>query len=397
MPRPRPGKHARFIKLLEEIRKDRPSRARYLEGVGIRSGGKTETAYLKIRLPNGGQYRQKYYKPGSAIELSLGRLSSWPWDRLLQERDRLQGLADRGEPLEEKTTDTFREAAMTWLNTKRNVPSHTLMKGHIENYLLPTFGQIPLDQIDLDHIHLWQANLLEDLSPATVKRIRGTFSTILAYQVRKGTLDRNWVKYADPIRGIEPRTRHLTREEVGKILEAARKLEGLKDKAEPWKHTAPWLEDFIRWQLATGMRKGEALRLKWSDIDRTSNQPCVRISQTKTGQPRAVPLGSTTLSILDRMMEYPRAENDRRIFPVSLSTVTRTLKLLWDKSDIEDVRLHDLRRTCLTWLAGDGIDLRTVQSIAGHADLNMLQRHYAQPLNHQAAAIAMEERFKAIG
>ncbi len=397
MPRSRPGRYARFYKLQEDVKTHRPSRAKYLEGIGIRCGDKTETVYLKIRLPRGGQYREKYYKPGSAIEVSLGRLSSWPWDQIIQERDRLQGRADRGEPLEEKATETFREAALTWLETKRNVASHTLMKGHIENYLLPSFGNLPLDQIDLDRVHLWQAKLIEDLSPATVKRIRGTFSTIMAYQVRKGALDRNWVKYADPIRGIEPRTRHLTREEVSAILQKARELDNIKAKDEPWKHAAPWLEDYIKWQLMTGMRKSEALRLRWSDIDRTSNQPLARISQSKTGKPRTIPLGSTTLGILERMQDYPRKEGDQRIFPISLSTVTRTLKHLWNVCGIEDVRLHDLRRTCLTWLAADNVDLRTVQSFAGHADLNMLQKHYAQPLNHQAAAIAMEDRFKAIG
>ena len=58
-----------------------------------------------------------------------------------------------------------------------------------------------------------------------------------------------------------------------------------------------------------------------------------------------------------------------------------TLRRKWEKArklaGIEDVTMHDLRRTHSTYAAAAGVDLRTLAARIGHTDLTMLQKHYA--------------------
>jgi integrase len=82
-------------------------------------------------------------------------------------------------------------------------------------------------------------------------------------------------------------------------------------------------------------------------------------------------------SIITALRQLERAENDRRLFPVSLTTLKRSLTGLWKASGLQDVRLHDLRRTHATILIQRNVDPRTVAGRLGHSGTGMLARHYA--------------------
>jgi integrase len=92
--------------------------------------------------------------------------------------------------------------------------------------------------------------------------------------------------------------------------------------------------------------------------------------------------------ILVELQKLERMEGDNRLFPVSMTTLKRALTRLWKEAGLEDVRLHDLRRTHATMLMQRNVDPRTIAGRLGHSGTAMLAKHYAMYLGDLDAAKA---------
>jgi hypothetical protein len=109
--RGRPSRYAEFEALVAGLPDVMEKRPKYLRGTGVFRGSRETTAWLKIRLPNGGTLRGKSYPLDASVEVKVGNLASWSWERLLDKRRELQGRADRGEPLEDAPDVAFGQFA----------------------------------------------------------------------------------------------------------------------------------------------------------------------------------------------------------------------------------------------------------------------------------------------
>ena len=87
---------------------------------------------------------------------------------------------------------------------------------------------------------------------------------------------------------------------------------------------------------------------------------------------------------------------DDRIFPLGRSQLRKRFVKARKAAGLEDVTIHDLRRTHSTLALIGGVDLRTLSGRGGHS-MEMLQKHYAALVGSAAneAAIKIEEAFKA--
>src|SRR5437762_13362951 len=94
-----PCQCAVYDQRLASLPKTMEKRPKYVRGIGLFRGSRGITAWLKIRLPNGGTLRGKTYAPGSPLEIKVGNFASWDWERLNAKHAELQGKADRGEVL----------------------------------------------------------------------------------------------------------------------------------------------------------------------------------------------------------------------------------------------------------------------------------------------------------
>ena len=103
----------------------------------------------------------------------------------------------------------------------------------------------------------------------------------------------------------------------------------------------------------------------------------VEVANTKSGKPRFVTCTTEMEHIAAALAKLTREEGDERLFPVSMTTLKRSLTKLWRDTGLEDVRLHDLRRTHATILIQNNVDPRTVAGRLGHSGTAMLARHYA--------------------
>jgi integrase len=263
----------------------------------------------------------------------------------------------------------------------------------VHRHLIPEFGQLNLADISLGRVNEWQVGLLADVTPATVLRVRATLGSILQQAVREGVLERNIVSLADAPGIVQPRERWLSNEELRVLLEAADAIEAEGETIKQPNYIGGWVRDFVLWCLHSGMRRQEILDLTFDHIQEVPGGFQVTIEKSKSGRSRAIACNDTMVEVIQRLRAMKRSSDDRRLFPVSSITVKRALAKLWRRSGLQDVRLHDLRRTHATQLAYANVDLRTLASRLGHRDLAMLEKHYAMAVEDRKAAHAAQQAF----
>ncbi len=141
--------------------------------------------------------------------------------------------------------------------------------------------------------------------------------------------------------------------------------------------------------MLTGARKAELLGAKWEDVDWERGQ--LRLPETKAGEEQAVSLSAPALAILQAL---PRQEGNPYIIPGGkkghhLVNLDKPWRQIRTAASLEDVRLHDLRRTVGSWLTQDGVDLNRIKEALRHADISTTLTY--SRLHEDAAKPVMEE------
>ena len=152
-----------------------------------------------------------------------------------------------------------------------------------------------------------------------------------------------------------------SRERFLTVEEAARVLEGLVE-------APPKLRSFVRLLLYTGCRSGEARTLRWTELDWTLR--LWRKARTKNGWGQVTPLATQAL---ESLRELPKTTE--YVFPGmngkpwAKASITKQWGLFRHRLNLDDVTLHDLRRTCASYLAMAGENLPTIQHVLNHRSL----------------------------
>jgi len=140
--------------------------------------------------------------------------------------------------------------------------------------------------------------------------------------------------------------------------------------------------------LHSGMRRGEILKLRWSDID-LKNQ-IITVQESKSGQKRMIPMDTTLHNTLS---DLPSRFQKGYVFPSPVNPGKQRFDVLrqWRKvikiSEIDSVRFHDLRHTFASHLIMNGVDIKTVQELLGHSSLTMTMRYTHLAPDHRTRAI----------
>jgi integrase len=167
----------------------------------------------------------------------------------------------------------------------------------------------------------------------------------------------------NPAQGIvkfkeQKRKRWLKPEELPALVKAI--------DAEPnlYVRAALWL------YLLTGVRKSELVSARWSQVD--WNRGFLTLPDTKSGEEQYAVLNGPSLAILQSI---PKAEGNPHIFVGArpggpLTNIDRNWRRIREEAGIEDVRLHDLRRTTGSWMSQSGVELNTIKEALRHASLS---------------------------
>ena len=223
-------------------------------------------------------------------------------------------------------------------------------------HLLPFFGILPLRAISPQLIEEYIAQRKRFVKPRTVNIEVTCLRCHLRVAERYGWLEK--VPRIELLREGPPRCRYLTREELAAILH----------------ESPPWLREVVTFAVATGMRRDEIRLLTWEQVKLA--EQIVILTETKTGQMRSVPLNETALSVLG---SRPRRINCPFVFwnpdtGTAWASVTQMFVKNARRAGI-NVRFHDLRHTCASWLVQSGVEIQVVKEILGHKDLRMTLRY----------------------
>ena len=182
------------------------------------------------------------------------------------------------------------------------------------------------------------------------------------------------------MRGVE-RAREHARDRVLEPSEMAR----LGDAFADLEAAHPFAVGAIRTAALTGLRISKVLSLRWDNVYFETARAI--LPQTKTGR-RTVPLAAPVLALLAAL---PKVNGNPAVFaglrgaPVGYKTTRRVFSQAREAAGLEDVRLHDLRRSLATSLASVGTNAYTLRDVLGHRTLAMSNRYV------QAAGEALTE------
>ena len=285
-------------------------------------------------------------------------------------------------------------------------------EGLIRLYARPNLGDQPLEELrplDLQHLYSHLMERVPPLSGGTVLNLHLVLTQALSQAVRWGYLSSNPAAGAQP-----PRPR---RGELVSLDEAAtRRLLSATSGTR--------LECTVAIAIATGMRRGEILGLRWSDIDPGDTIAHVRrsIQPTKTGlvfenpktrrSRRAVVLPEFLHPYLERQR---KDQNRRRVrqgaaWCESDLVIDRgdgsalnpdTLSSGWSRflrsAGLPHVRFHDLRHAHATLMLSKGVHPKIVSERLGHASIGITLDTYSHvlPSMQEEAAQAVDEIFGA--
>ncbi len=315
----------------------------------------------------------------------------------------------------EGTQYTVERFIEIWLNGKElsRRPNTVLQYKQLTNqHILPYLGKMKLQDVHPGHIkQLYALKRDEGRGARTVQLIHAVLHNVFKQAVREGILGRNPAEAVERPRVEQSEMKILTEEQSRQFLIA---VEGSRFKA------------IYYLALTTGMREGELLGLKWSDLNQNKGSLFVQRQlqqiagqgyvlvppKTKAGR-REIKLGQGTLLQLEAHRERQKIEQaaaDERwqdndlIFPNSLGTpldhkpILTEFKRILKHTGLPNIRFHDLRHTSLSTLMENGTPVNTVQRRAGHAMASTTMNIYGHATIHSQdeAAEKIEELLSPI-
>ncbi len=333
-----------------------------------------------------------------------------------KELRRLLRTLDTGEHVD-PTRMTVRQWLTTWLGTVRQEiapSSHHRYSIIVHQHLVPALGNLPITKLSPAHIQSFYNDLTTTgrrddrpgpLAPRTRQHIHRVLSAALARAVEQQVIVRN---PADVFKRRLPKAERkemvaLTSEQSAALLDATRP-------------TPLYLPVMLA--LATGMRRGEILALRWRNVDLDrgivratesleQSKGGLRFNPPKSGRARVITLPSFAA---DELRERKRAQAEQLLkvgirqsgntlvcarpdgqptTPLGLSNMFFKFVRKGAVYDLPTLRFHDLRHTHATQLLMAGVHPRIAQERLGHSTVALtldLYSHVTATMQEDAAA-----------
>ena len=267
--------------------------------------------------------------------------------------------------------------------------SYKTYQGFISNHIRPALGDIPLEKLtamDLQRLykHLLDSGRVEctesrnkpkGLSVKTVRNINQMISSALNCAVEQKLIPANPTKGCVLPKPERKEMKILPPESLGTFFDEARRS---------------GVFELYYIDLATGLRRGELLGLKWSDIDLATgiihvrrqilrqNGEVVEAPLKTKNSYRNIAIGADAIKVL-RGME----QKDEYVFPspfggpMSPDSVLHMLQRVLKRAGLERIRFHDLRHTFSVLALQNGVDVKTLSAMLGHYSAGFTLDTYA--------------------
>jgi integrase len=348
---------------------------------------------------------------------TLGREPEWSEAKAQRELGkRLQAVErDRWRKPERVTFSAFADRFEADYLPGRNLKPSTLYDYLLilRVHLRPYFGHLALAAIEPADLDGYIADKTGQLSPKTISNHLGLLRVMFKVARRWRLVQRSPVDEVEAPRLEPPEMNVLSEVEIARLLAAYGELEGEAEESAD----AEWFRltrRMVEVALATALRRGELLALRWADVELLDGRLTVRQAYVRGsfGTPksrasrRTLELGPRAVGVLGEVYEESRyrAEESLVFCHPALGTPLDPSKLARDYMRPALARAgitkpfrpwHDLRHTSLTHEAAAGNPQAYVQLKAGHSQGTITERyiHAAQVLFPGAASRGEERMF----
>jgi integrase len=253
----------------------------------------------------------------------------------------------------------------------------------IKAYILPSWASLKIKSVtrsDVAALH----HKIGKRSKYEANHVVCLLSKMFSMAMTWGFLNDVAVNVARGIKkyAVNRRDRWVAPEELPKLA--------LAIEAEP----NPYVRATIWLYLLTGLRKEELLSMRWDQIDLVRRE--LRLGDTKSGKPHYLPLSTTAIGVLQNI---PATEGNPYVLPghktgQHLINVSKPWLPIRKRAGVEDVWLHDLRRTVGSWLAQSGNSLHLIARVLNHSSVETTKIYARFAQDHVREAL--EKHGKAI-
>ena len=222
-----------------------------------------------------------------------------------------------------------------------------------------------VSQVTAEMIEKYRNMRTEDVSKSTVNRETKMLKRFFRQAVQKGYIRKSPAEDIKSYREAELTIRHLSDDEIKRILEAA--------PAD--------LQRTVVFLLLTGLRYGELCHLEWSDIDFRHKQIVIQPKENwkpKNFKKRIIPMHEDVIEILKDM---PRKEEITYVFPdedgqCAYGGLRNRIYRAFQRAKV-DCTVKDMRSTFASNAVMSGMPIYTVSKLLGHHDVKITEKHYA--------------------
>ena len=285
------------------------------------------------------------------------------------------------DPTSTKLIDWLRLWLETYMKNTLKQSTYVSYKGYIENHLAPAFPTLKLKDLTTKLLQdFYNYKLTEEgLSPKTITNLHRCLHKAMKQAVLEHHIDFNPCDAVSLPRNEKPQIEILTREEQQRLIYTSYNFRyGI----------------FIRLTLATGVRLGELLGLRWEDVDFTKSMLSIRRTLNRLPKVDYNGTGNSTEVII----QEPKTKNSIRSIPVIKAIITEIQQ--WRNVQLADARtagdIYNDSGFIVTNLLGGYIEPRTFKDYYDEILKAAGLGHYTfHALRHTFATRAMEQGMDA--
>lgn len=315
-----------------------------------------------------------------------------------------------GLPVRSDDRETVAAYLSRWLSASasQRVRPRTLAGYRLiaDKHLIPAIGRVPLAKLTPAQVQaMLNAKSASGAKPQTVRNIHAVLRRALTQALRWGAVSRNVATLVDLPRVDRHEVPGLSPADAKAVMVAV-----AGDRIEP----------LVLLTLSTGLRQGEALGLRWQDVDLDAGTIRVRYSLQRmpgrgvelvepktTRSRRTLHLPTSTATALrehrkrqlaERLWAGSRWQEGDFLFTTTIGTpmigadVTRRFQALLRVAGLPAMRFHDLRHGAASLLLAQGVHPRVVMEMLGHSTITLTMNVYSHviPDLQREAATKME-------
>jgi integrase len=329
------------------------------------------------------------------------------WQECDTKRRELLAKVDQGVPVPTRSAK-LSDWLPYWLDNivkpRRKLSTYDKYETHVRLYLVPMLGSKRLESLAVADVRRLLTQLENKTTAATAKESHRVLRTALSAACREELIARNVAGLVEPPRASSRELSPWTLDETLDFLAASRK--------------DPLYAAFVL-AIAMGLRRGELVGLRWTDVDLDKRVLYIRQQtqrrrgvlyddDTKNRRNRALPLPAMCIAPLrwHRMRQVAAKQRageswddggyvfaTRNGRPVEPRNVYRSFTRVAQSAGLRVIRLHDARHGCATLLTAAGVAPRVVMEILGHSQISITMDVYTHVVQDtQREAISHMDR-----